>query len=128
MENARRRRRKRAENEASGLEISCRLQWKANRWLHGDVVAQVKGGSIGGPIALVSDGLRPPLPKAIDASRCAGSIKADLSFGGSGVSTVLEFLKPLIEGYLNQRLSVLICGNVDKLIEGQGEANIYISM
>ena len=39
------------------------------------MVATVQG-QLQGPIRLVSDGLRPPLPKQIDASKCAGSLEA----------------------------------------------------
>lgn len=108
---------------ASGLEISCRLQWSAASALpdiSGDVVAQVKDSSIGGPIDIVSDSLQPPLPKAINTHDCGGSIQADLHFSGSKISMVLEFLKPLIDKIINTRLTALICGNVDKAINEQG--------
>ena len=56
-------------------------------------------------------------------SSALGPFEATLSFSGSGVSTVLELLKPLIQGFLKQHLSELICGNVDKLIDGQGPSS-----
>lgn len=108
---------------ASGLEIYCRLQWSAASALpdiSGDVVAQVKDASIGGPIDIVSDSLQPPLPKAINSHDCGGTIQADLHFSGSKVSMVLEFLKPVIDKIINTRLTALICGNVDKAINEQG--------
>eukprot|EP00913_Durusdinium_trenchii_P001550 g1434.t1 len=94
---------------ASGLEIFCRLRWDAKSRLlpdlGGEVVAQVSNAELGGPISIVSDGLQPPLPKAINAHGCSGTIKAEFTFTGSGVSTVLEFLKPLIQSIINDRLA-----------------------
>lgn len=109
---------------ASGLEIFCRLQWSAKSRVlplfHGDVVAQIKNASIGGPVEIVSDALQPPLPKAINAHDCSGSIEADLAFSGSGVSMVLEFLKPLIQTIMNKKLTVEICEKLDAAIDGPG--------
>ncbi|CAK9056384.1 Hypothetical protein SCF082_LOCUS30387 [Durusdinium trenchii] len=109
---------------ASGLEIFCRLRWDAKSRLlpdlGGEVVAQVSNAELGGPISIVSDGLQPPLPKAINAHGCSGTIKAEFTFTGSGVSTVLEFLKPLIQSIINDRLAELICSNLDQVLEDQG--------
>ncbi|CAJ1403960.1 unnamed protein product [Effrenium voratum] len=110
---------------ASGLDIHCDLKWDAKNLLFhffGDVDAEVNGASIGGPVTLASDSLQPPLPQSINAHGCSGSIQAELSFSGSGISMVLEFLKPLIQSYLNKRLSELICGQVDTAINEQGSA------
>ncbi|CAE7290805.1 unnamed protein product [Symbiodinium microadriaticum] len=107
---------------ASGLSIHCTLHWNAQSTMissvhfDGDVVAQVKDGVLGGPLTIVADSLQPPLPTAIKAKDCAGSIKVELDFPGS----VLDWLKPLIQSALNKRLTGLICTELDTAINGKG--------
>ncbi|CAE7449764.1 EMB2076 [Symbiodinium natans] len=111
---------------ASGLSIHCTLKWDAQSTLisslhfNGDVLATVGNGMLGGPITMVSDSLDPPLPSAIHAQDCSGRVQVDLEFTGSGMSTVLQFLKPLIQSALNKRLTALICTNVDSVINSKG--------
>ena len=43
--------------------------------------------------------------RAAKSCRTCALLQVDLKFTGSGVSTVLQFLKPLIQSALNKRLT-----------------------